>query len=82
MTCQWPFVSWFAEQMDRTVLCRILYFAVGAVCVHEFLCVYICACAKKKKKNLFYPGGQQGGQEYKDISEVENMFFPHKEFTA
>ena len=56
---------------------------MGAVCVHEFLCVYICACAKKKKKkNLFYPGGQQGGQEYEDISEVESMFFPHKEFTA
>ena len=45
------------------------------------VCTYV-PVQKKKKKNLFYPGGQQGGQEYKDISEVESMFFPHKEFTA
>ena len=67
--------------MDRTVLCRILLFHSGcSVCARVSMCVRMCLC--KKKKNLFYPGGQQGGKECKDISEVENTLFPHKEFTA
>ena len=50
-----------------------------SVCARVSVCVHMCLC---KKKNLFYPGGQQGGKECKDISEVENTLFPHKEFTA
>lgn len=46
------------------------------------MCFCVCTYVPVQKKSLFYPGGQQGGKECKDISEVENMFFPHKEFTA